>query len=110
MLTFNFYFMLRLFIIFLLFISQSLFSQGYLKADGKKIVNEKGQNIILRGMGLGGWMLQEGYMLRINNGAQQHRIRERLEALTSASQVQEFYDMWLANHTRKIDIDSLRAW
>ena len=40
-------------------------SQGFLKADGKKIVNEKGENVLLRGMGLGGWMLQEGYMMKV---------------------------------------------
>ena len=33
-----------------LFISAQVKSQGFLKADGQKIVNEKGQNVILRGM------------------------------------------------------------
>ncbi|RYY62257.1 MAG: hypothetical protein EOO05_03470 [Chitinophagaceae bacterium] len=36
-----------------------------LRADGQRIVNDKNENVILRGMGLGGWMLQEGYMLKI---------------------------------------------
>ena len=85
-------------------------AQGYLKADGKKIVNEKGENVLLRGMGLGGWMLQEGYMLKINNEGQQYRIRERIEDVIGAERTQEFYDLWLANHTRKIDIDSMKAW
>ena len=64
---------------------------------------------MLRGFGLGGWMLQEGYMLKINKEAQQYRIRERIEELMGAKQTQEFYDAWLANHTRKIDIDSMKA-
>ena len=74
-----------------LLINLQLHAQGFLKADGKKIVNEKGENVLLRGAGLGGWMLQEGYMIRIHNQAQQHRIRQRLEELTSPQQVQEFY-------------------
>lgn len=61
-------------------------------------------------MGLGGWMLQEGYMLRINNDGQQFNIRRKLEALTTTQQTREFYDAWLANHVRKIDIDSLKSW
>ena len=85
-------------------------AQGFLRADGKKIVNEKGENVLLRGVGLGGWMLQEGYMLKINKEGQQYRIRERLEELMGEKQTQEFYDLWLANHTRKIDIDSMKAW
>ena len=52
-------------------------AQGFLKADGKRIVNAKGENILLRGMGLGGWMLQEGYMLGIHKDAQQHNIQGR---------------------------------
>lgn len=87
-----------------------LSAQGYLKAEGKNIVNEKGENVLLRGVGLGGWMLQEGYMLRINNEGQQYRIRERLEDLMGTARTKEFYDLWLANHTRKIDIDSMKAW
>jgi endoglucanase len=87
----------------------ALNAQG-LRADGTKIVDAQGKNVVLRGMGLGGWMLQEGYMLKINKEGQQYRIRERLEALTSPQQTAEFYDLWLKNHTRKADIDSLKAW
>lgn len=94
----------------LLLTTTSSFSQGFLKADGKNITNEKSENILLRGMGLGGWMVQEGYMLRIYNQSQQHRIRQRIEDLTSKEQTKEFYDAWLANAVRKIDIDSMKSW
>ena len=85
-------------------------AQGYLKADGKRIVNEKGENVVLRGMGLGGWMLQEGYMLRVNGQGMQHRIKARLTELIGAEKTEGFYAAWLSNHTRKIDIDSMKAW
>lgn len=85
-------------------------SQGFLKAEGKYIVNEKGEKVLLRGMGLGGWMLQEGYMLRFPNEGQQHRIKARIEEVIGKEKTQEFYDAWLANHARKIDIDSMKSW
>ena len=86
-------------------------AQGYLKAKGKNIVNDKGQNVLLRGIGLGGWMLQEGYMLGITaEGQQQYRIRQRIDSLIGDAATQEFYDTWLANHTTRADIDSLKAW
>lgn len=91
-------------------ISFTGFSQGFLKASGTKIVDGRGQNVLLRGIGLGGWMLQEGYMLKINNEAQQYRIRERIADLVGPKQTQEFYDAWLANHMRKIDVDSMKRW
>ena len=97
--------------LFLLLLSfQMANSQGYLRAKGRIIINEKGENVLLRGMGLGGWMLQEGYMLRINKDGQQHRIRERIDSLLGPKKAGEFYEAWLANHTRKIDINSMKAW
>jgi endoglucanase len=92
------------------FISLRGSAQSFLKADGKKIVDESGKNVLLRGMGLGGWMLQEGYMLHVNKDSRQYRIRERLEELMGPAETKEFYDTWLANNTRKIDIDSMHRW
>jgi endoglucanase len=85
-------------------------SQGFLKADNTRIVNEKGENVLLRGIGLGGWMLQEGYMLHVNKESQQYRIKQRIELLIGKEQTQEFYKAWLSNHTTKSDIDSLHSW
>jgi len=85
--------------------------QGYLRADGKNIVNENNETVILRGMGLGGWMLQEGYMLQTAGFAgPQHEIRERIEEIIGNEDTDLFYEAWLANHVRKADIDSLKAW
>jgi len=95
----------------LLLISYFASAQGFLKADGQQIVDGKGEKIILRGMGLGGWMLQEGYMLRVQGiGQQQNVIRGKIEELIGKEKTDEFYNAWLSNHTRKIDIDSMAAW
>ncbi|MFW5973736.1 MAG: glycoside hydrolase family 5 protein, partial [Bacteroidota bacterium] len=84
------------------------FAQGFLRAEGQRIVNESGEEVLLRGMGLGGWMLQEGYMLRTSGP--QYRIEERIEELVGHDRKEEFYDAWLANHMRRIDVDSMAAW
>ena len=83
---------------------------GFLRADGKMIVNGVGGNIQLRGIGLGGWMIQEGYMLHLNHEGQQYRIRQRIEAILTREQTAEFYRAWLANQTTKSDMDSLHTW
>ncbi len=100
------------FLTFLLLLSyaQLAASQEYLRAEGKKIMKGD-QEILLRSMGLGGWMLQEPYMLQASAFANsQHQIREKIEELIGAQNTQTFYDAWLANHCRKIDIDSMAAW
>lgn len=99
-----------LFLISLSFKPMQGWSQGFLKARGTQIVNQKGENVLLRGIGLGGWMLQEGYMLRVNGEGQQHKIRAGIERLIGPERTQEFYDAWLDNHTTKADIDSMKAW
>jgi len=92
-------------------ISLHVNSQGFLHAEGQRIVNGKGENVLLRGMGLGGWMLQEGYMLNVRGiGQQQHTIKAKIAELVGAQTADAFYDAWLANDTRKIDVDSLKAW
>lgn len=84
--------------------------QGFLRAKGRIIVNEKGEKVILRGMGLGGWMLQESYMLRAGSIGQQHRIKEKIAELAGQEKTDQFYQGWLDNHTTKTDIDSMAAW
>lgn len=90
--------------------TNSMQAQGFLRAEGKNIVNEKGENVLLRGFGLGGWMLQEGYMLKKNEEGQQHKIKAKIEELVGPQKTAAFYDTWLAHHTRKIDIDSMKRW
>jgi aryl-phospho-beta-D-glucosidase BglC (GH1 family) len=86
-------------------------SQNFLHAYDKKIVNGKNQEVLLRGIGLGGWMLQEPYMLQINGIANtQHEFRTKIEALIGAEATKKFYDSWLSNQITKADIDSLAAW
>lgn len=98
------------FFVSLLFFPNILFSQEFLRAEGKKIMKGD-QEILLRSMGLGGWMLQEPYMLQASAFANsQHQIREKIEGLIGEENTQTFYDAWLANHCRKIDIDSMASW
>ncbi len=86
-------------------------AQGFLRADGDRIVNDVSDNVILRGMGLGGWMLQEGYMLQTASFANaQHKIKERISNLIGQDATDEFYQAWRDNHVTKEDIDSLKSW
>jgi endoglucanase len=86
------------------------FSQGFLRAQGTQIINGNGQNVLLRGIGLGGWMLQEGYMMKVNKDGQQYRLKQRIEEIIGPKKTAEFYGLWLQNHTSKADVDSLKAW
>jgi hypothetical protein len=70
-----------------------------LKTNDQKIVNDKGENVQLRGLGLGGWMLQEGYMLK---------IKEKIAELIGEEGMNNFYKAYLKNGITKQDIDFLK--
>ena len=98
-------------IIILLSFNLAAGAQGFLKARGTDIVDGKGKEIILRGMGLGGWMLQEPYMLKLSGAAvAQYDIRKKITDLVGKGNTEKFYDAWLNNHCTKADIDSLAEW
>lgn len=87
-------------------------AQGFVHREGKQIVDGEGRPLLLRGMGLGGWMLQEGYMLELGalEKGQQHVIRRRIAELVGEDKAAAFYRAWLDNFTTKADIDAMARW
>lgn len=95
----------------LLLIHGNLNAQGYLHRDNKIILDGSGQEILLKGIGLGGWLLQEGYMLHTSSFANaQWEIKERILDLIGEANTEIFYESYRDNYVRKIDIDSLKSW
>ncbi len=87
-------------------------AQGFVHREGTRIVDGEGQPLLLRGMGLGGWMLQEGYMLELGGleKGQQHVIRRKIVELVGEEKAERFYQAWLDNFTTKADIDAMARW
>ncbi|GJG85239.1 hypothetical protein tb265_04200 [Gemmatimonadetes bacterium T265] len=81
----------------------------FLHAHDGQIVDGAGRAVVLRGMGLGGWMLQEGYMLNAG-GLTQHVMRRKMAELIGPVATEQFYAAWLDNFVTKADIDALAAW
>ena len=72
---------LKVCLIILLLVQVEGTSQGFFKAEQTQIVNAKGDPVILRGIGLGGYMLQEGYMLKVPFSGQQYIFKEHVQKL-----------------------------
>ena len=85
-------------------------AKDFLRAEGRHIVDASGQPVLLRGFGLGGWMLQEGYMLELSEFGTQRVIRARIAEFIGEDGASAFQQAWLDNHTTKADIDALAAW
>jgi aryl-phospho-beta-D-glucosidase BglC (GH1 family) len=87
------------------------YSQGYLHRLDKKIVNGAGQEVLLKGIGLGGWLVQEGYMLHTSNFANaQWEIKAKITDLIGEANTEVFYQTYRNNYVKRADIDSLNKW
>lgn len=86
-------------------------AQSFLRTEGKKIVDETGNEVILKGIGLGGWLVQEGYMLQTSGFASaEHEIRAKIEELIGREKTSEYYDKYHENYVREEDIAALAEW
>jgi hypothetical protein len=83
---------------------------GFLRASGKQIVNGQGDNMVLHGMGLGNWMLQEPYMMDVNGIAgTQQELKAKIAALVGTNNMNAFYSAWLSNYIGQADVEALAA-
>lgn len=103
--------MIKKYVMYLFLIGAiSLNAQG-LRTLGKKIINSKGEEVLLKGIGLGGWMLQEGYMMNSSGAADtQHEFIEKLNLLIGEEETKTFYSNWRKNFFQKQDLDSIKKW
>ena len=103
--------MKNLIITLLLLLSIAGSAQGFLHRDGQNIVDGNGKNVLLRGLGVGGWMVQEGYMLQTQSFASpQYMIRQKIQEVIGEEETKEFYTAYKANGITKRDVDSLAKW
>lgn len=101
---------LSLILVMFLGIQNLTSAQGFLRADGKQIVNDNGP-ILLRGMGLGGWLVPEGYMFNMSSFANAPwQIRAKIVDVLGEENTVEFYKRFRQNYITKADIDSLKSW
>ncbi len=100
-------------LLLLLLLGCSIFAcaQGYLHANGKYIYNGNNEEVILRGIGTGNWMINEGYMMKTADFAGTHtQIRQKLIQTIGVTNTNTFYTFWLNNHFTKTDVDSMKVW
>lgn len=86
-------------------------SQGFLRVAGTKIVGEDGTEVLLRGIGLGGWLVPEGYMLHTSGFANSPtEIRNKIFALIGQANTDSFFTLYRQNYVARKDIEQLAQW
>ncbi len=80
-----------------------------LRAQGTEIVDEKGRAVLLRGCNVGGWLLQESYILKTDSLDSQGRIKRGLLRVMPEAAMEDFYRQYRAAFVAKADIDFIAA-
>lgn len=94
-----------------------------LRVEGQEIIDQNGNNVLLRGFGPGEWTNTEAYMIKwpdCDPGActpRQHdalygysEIQTVLTSLIGSSSANEFWQTWQANDVSEADFARMQAW
>lgn len=77
----------------------------FLHTRGQDIVNENGEKVMLRGVGLGNWMLPEGYMWKFGDEADRpRRIEKIVNDLIGPDNAKRFWAGFRKNYIAEADI------
>lgn len=89
---------------------QPAYSQGVLKVSGTKVIDASGNEFVLRGVNLGGWLVSENWMCGITDTVNDGRSAlKTLESRFTPIQVDELVNTWQDNWITAADLDSIKA-
>ena len=88
-------------------LSSFVFCSGFLKTQGRIIVDENDEKIIFKGFGLGGWVVLEGYMWNYPGFGSTTTMENAVEDLIGQDKKDEFFSLYRANYITEQDIKFL---
>ena len=78
--------------------------------NGKQLIGTDGKPLLLRGINLGNWFVNEGYMFRFENGPQSARELDALfRDLAGPDAADQFWRTWRDTYISREDINLIRS-
>lgn len=94
-----------LYIVISVFLLPSARAGGFLHTRGQDMVDAEGNVVLLRGVGLGNWLLPEGYMWKFGDaGDRPRRIEALVEAMIGTEAAEDFWLRFRRNYITEVDI------
>lgn len=98
-------------IIFFALMVTTIFPKGILRTAGKKIVDADGKEVIFKGIGLGGWLVPEGYMFNMSGFANSpSQIKAKIIGVVGEANAEIIYNNFRKTFVTEADIDSIASW
>lgn len=83
---------------------------GFYRVEGQSIVPPEGAPEMLRGIGLGGWLMPEGYMLRIPGFGSPSSMNEQIVDVVGEADAAEFWRLFRQFYVQEKDIAAIADW
>lgn len=104
-------------LVLMIILNQCLFAQPkqqkeltFLHTVGYDIINEAGEKVFLKGVGLGNWLLPEGYMWKFGAlGDRPRKIEKVVSDLIGAEKATAFWKTFRQNYITEADIRQIAA-
>ncbi|HAH06875.1 MAG TPA: glycosyl hydrolase family 5 [Elusimicrobia bacterium] len=82
---------------------------GFVKARGAELIAPDGKPLITKGIGLGNWLVPEGYMFHFEKVVAPRQIQEVFEELVGPEEARQFWERWYDEYTAKEDLLRIRS-
>ncbi|MBO6792886.1 MAG: cellulase family glycosylhydrolase [Balneolaceae bacterium] len=82
----------------------------FFKTDGTEILNRQGDPVVIRGFGLGGWLMPEGYMFNMPGDFGPTKLQNAIEDLIGASETERWFEEFRTNYVQEADIIAMKEW
>ncbi|MFC5401456.1 glycoside hydrolase family 5 protein [Cohnella soli] len=85
-------------------------AEKFLRAEGGRLVNGAGREVLLRGVGFGSWFLPEGYMWKFPDGGDRpRRIEAMIRELVGEEKAVLFWETYYDRYVTEADIEQIAA-
>lgn len=98
-------------LIFFFFILYANINYGQITTKGQDFINIKsGEKLLLKGFGIGCWLLPEGYMLGIRKIDRPWMFENAIVDLIGEEDADQFWDLYYENYLTEGDIAAMKSW
>ncbi len=84
-------------------------NEGYWMTSGIEILDTTGTAVQIKGVGLGGWLMPEGYMLHTPQ-ASPREIEAGISELIGEAGAEEFWELYRQFYVREADVAAIKEW
>src|SRR5215467_3404352 len=76
----------------------------FVRTQGKEMVTPDGRPLLLKGIGLGNWLLPEGYMFKFKTTNSPRLIEAAINQLVGEDEARKFWQTYRENYITRSDI------